>query len=441
MLAAIGIGFSVLPMVNAFAKPEHNKDYSAWWWAAQAVRTGRPMFPPGSTDFDTFIYPPGSAVSIYTPLSLLGFPAMVAIICVLTFLSHVVAVAASVKLATGRVRHRHPLIYILPTAVTLPFVWDCYFLGQANLSLLALMLLGALALEKARSGLAGALFAVCAVAKAFPATAMGYLVWRRRWKAAAAMLAVAVGLLIVLPAPIRGWDRNLQETATWIDRMVLSTSGENLANRPSRAYRFGNQSLVAVVGRLTRDIEAGRDNQGERFRIRVNAVDLPPRVSFMIFAGIAAALCLAYVLAMPSKRAMTPRTSGIEYAILLILMVIFSPKAGSYYFCWIMPALAIACARWVEAPRGSWRRRLIAGSTIGSVGVMATALTQPFDPTTQALGATLWGTMILLGLMLALLAIESRQPPPPHPVESEPITTDRPPHAGLAAGCQPALPG
>ena len=59
-----------------------------------AVRSGEAVYPPGIDQ--VFIYPPASAVLFYTPLSFLGFPAMVVIVCLIAFASYLAAVALSV---------------------------------------------------------------------------------------------------------------------------------------------------------------------------------------------------------------------------------------------------------------------------------------------------------------------------------------------------------
>jgi len=52
--------------------------------------------------------------------------------------------------------------------------------------------------------------------------------------------------------------------------MLLSTSGERLANQPDRAFRSGNQSMMSVTHRLMRDVEAA--GGGHEPSVRVNVV-------------------------------------------------------------------------------------------------------------------------------------------------------------------------
>ncbi len=404
VMLVMALGFSVMPLVNTVRRPTNNKDYTRWWEAATTVRAGEALYPPGEAKFSGFIYPPGIAVLFYTPMSLLGMKAMVAALCALTFVGHVVSVFASVHLATGGWRDRHWLVYAIPIAVTLPFVSDNYFLGQFNLTMLGLMLLGFVALEAGRPNLAGGLMAFAASAKAFPISALGYLVWRRRWGAALAMVAGVALFAVAAPAALRGVDRHLQESWTWLDRMVLSSSGTNLANQPNRAYRAGNQSLVSVVHRLTRPTESADDPSDNPANFNANLIDIGPRGAFAAFAGLSGALCVAFVLAMPRAARRTGRSNAMEYAIVLLLIVMFSPKAGTYYYCWDIPAITIITAETLAAPIGSRRRRFLLGGLVTAVVILATALSQALEiPGPQTYGATMWGSMALLLMLLALL--------------------------------------
>ena len=159
--------------------------------------------------------------------------------------------------------------------------------------------------------------------------------------------------------------------------------------------------MMSVVHRLTRDIDAEAD---EIDTFRVNIVSLSSRAAFGIFIGAALALCLAYVTGMPPRSARTRRSDGLEYAILLILITIFSPKAGSYYSCWNLPGLAIATAEVLRAPSGSRRRRLLLGVLVVSLLISASAILQVWDIyTPQGVGATFWGTFVLLLMLLGCL--------------------------------------
>ncbi len=400
------IGLTVPPVVQTIRESRGTKDYATWDEVAHAVRDDKPIYVPGRKAIRDFFYPPAIAALFYAPLSYAGLWGMVLLLCLLSSIGHFISLCLSVYFATGRLR-APPLLWWVALIVGVPFMVDIYFLGQLNVTLLAVMLLGFLALEKKHTVIAGSLFALSTAAKAFPLSVIGYLVWRRHWTAAASMLGALALILVVLPAPIRGFDRNWQELCTWTDNMLLHNTGDTLANQPDRAFRSGNQTLMSVVHRLTRPLLVGKASDDN---LTVNFISVSSGASFMIFLVIAGAMCLAFVVAMPARSRMTPQTDALEFAIVLLLIVIFSPKAGSYYYCWSIPGFTIVAAEAMRAPAGSKRRRWIIIGISCSLFVMALALTQNFDRRLQGMGATMWGAVLLFITLVALLLDRTRAP-------------------------------
>ena len=129
---------------------------------------------------------------------------------------------------TGSGRTPNQWLYFLPGLVTISFVFDMFDLGQPNLMLLALMLYGFFLIGEQRSWLAGSMFALATAIKVFPVAVLPYLVWRRQWAAAASMIVFSLAFLYVVPAPVRGFDRNV--------KTVLHTRRRN--RRPSRTRGY-----------------------------------------------------------------------------------------------------------------------------------------------------------------------------------------------------------
>lgn len=411
LVLVLAVIASAVPVIKTFKHEKNNKDYSKWWGAALKVRGGEALFPPEAQYFGDFIYPPSSAVMLYAPLSLPGLTGMVVLLCLLTAAAHLFAIYASVYFACGRWRDQHVLLYVVPFAWTAPFAWDIYVLGQFNLTMLGLMMGGLLLLHLGRQVGGGALLALATAAKAFPLTVVVYLLWRRHWLALASLVVTLGVVMFVLPGAIRGYPRHYQETAKWIDRMILSSSSTSLANQPWRAYRSGNQSLLSVVNRLTRPTENPDWPSKSDDDFNANLVDLGPRGSMAVALGLVAVLCLAYLLAMPAKARITRRTAGLEAAVLLMLIVMVSPKAGTYYYCWSLPAVTMLMAEWLAAPAGSRRRLWLGVGMWTSLLILATALSQALNiPGPQTYGATFLGNLVLLITLLATLCDAKRSP-------------------------------
>ena len=67
---------------------------------------------------------------------------------------------------------------------------------------------------------AGALVALATAIKAFAVLTIGYLLYRRYWKAALSTFVFLIVLVVVVPFPFRGMERNLKDLQTWIAGMV-----------------------------------------------------------------------------------------------------------------------------------------------------------------------------------------------------------------------------
>jgi hypothetical protein len=345
------------------------------------------------------------ATLFYAPLSLAGPVPMMLILLALSSLGYFMSIFISVYLATGKWTRQDWPLYLLPGLFCIPFAYDIYYLGQLNMTLLAVMLLGCFALEKKRPGFAGVLFAISAGAKAFPFTIILYLLWRRFYVAAASMLVTLTLILVVLPAPFRGFDRNWQELSTWTDQMLLHNNGATLANQADRGYKFGNQTLLSVVNRLMRPLPVGQVQDGN---LMVNLVNVSSRTAFATAIAIALALCAAFAVAMPPRRFLTRRILAFEFSIVLLFIVIFSPKAGSYYYCWTLPGFTLVIAELIAAPLSSVRRRWLTIGLSSCLFVFALALSQAFTRIPQGMGVTMWGG-VLLSIILMVLLLEEKK--------------------------------
>src|SRR5262249_32293091 len=131
------------------------------------------------------------------------------------------AIVLSVYLATGKWGWQRPIIYLVPSLGVVVYIHDAYLLGQPNLGLLACMLRAFSCLNARRQGLAGGLVAFAAAVKAFPFMAIGSLVYRRLWKATAAMLVALTLAMVALPMPFRGVAGAFEDAGTWTMGMVL----------------------------------------------------------------------------------------------------------------------------------------------------------------------------------------------------------------------------
>ena len=356
-------------------KPLSNKDYSTWYAAGQHVVNGGPLYQDqnGRPVFD-FLYPPFAAVGVFALPSLLGPIGLVVAVILLTSIAWLGSIFIGVWLCTGRWAHPELRLYLVPSLVVAPYAWDIYFLGQPNLLLLGLLMVGFLAIRKNVAWLAGLTVGAAAAIKAFPIVMIGYFVWRRNWAATLWTLAFFVVLLWGLCGLVRGFDRNQSEIAVWFDGMILQQSDTNIAQRPDLAYSWKNQSLLSTVHRLTRQVAVGTGPNGQKSY--VNVVDLGPAGSNIVFYSLAALLGASFAWATWGSKGRTRQSDAIEYALALGLVLFATPKAGTYYYVWMLFPFTAACVFIYESAAGSRRRTVAIWLTGLSVAIMASGIAQ-----------------------------------------------------------------
>jgi hypothetical protein len=179
--------------------------------------------------------------------------------------------------------------------------------------------------------------------------------------------------MIVLPMPCRGLSGAFEDVGTWTMGMVLRYDAGSIAQRPERGFGHKNQSLMALANRLLRAIPA----DGEaRDGWRVNVLDLDFATVNKIILLSALILGGLYVGLMPGRGKGNRGTSAIEYALLILLILMFSPLSFNYFYVWLLYPLTLALHLGLEAPRGSASRRVLLGSVAGSLGSLSLSLVE-----------------------------------------------------------------
>lgn len=384
------IGLVLVPELFGTGK---TRDYPLWHRVGLRVWNGAALY----DGFD-FIYPPFAALFLALPAQLGKVPLYI-ILAVGNCLMLWLAVALARDLATG---HRQPAgwIELLPPLMVVPQIYENFDLGQPNILLLAVMLLGFRLLLADRPGLAGGVFAFAAAVKAFPITVLPWLLWRRHWKASASLVAFLAVFLVLAPAPFRGFDRNVAELGQWVEAMIGTEDG--FGQRETQNWSWKNQSVVAIVHRLTRPLDYLRVDGGDS-QATMNLFDRTYDEANLILLGVLAVLGIGFVAAMPPSSRTTRKSFAEETAILICLMTITSPLARSYYFIWLLYPVTVLLWRAVDDPRPLVRRRtwiaLVGGAVLGCVTASRTL---------QAYGNATIASL----LFIVVLAWHMRNPPP-----------------------------
>src|SRR2546429_9753204 len=139
----------------------------------------------------------------------------------------------------------------------------------------------------------GGLFAFLAPIRVFRVADIFFLFYRRYWTAVASLVVALVFLLLVLPAPFRGFERAWRDLEKWSAGM-LKYSEVGVAQRPKRSYTWKNQSLIGVSNRLLRRVDADAAFAPDT-PVYVNFADLKFSAVNAIVIGIALALGSVFV--------------------------------------------------------------------------------------------------------------------------------------------------
>ena len=398
LFVAANLILGALPLVPQLFGHGKGKDYPLWYQVGRLVLTGGDLYPKTGQIF-AFLYPPFAAV-LLAPFSLFGRAVSILCIDLVNVASWWVAAKLSGRLADAP-DDKTWWVVALPSVLALPFIWDMYDLGQPNLMLLAMVLAGLVLLSDRREWSAGAMFGAAAALKAFPVAILPYLIWRRRWRAAASTVVAIAAFLLVVPAPFRGFERNLDEVKTWAAGMVFSASEKGFGQRPDQNWGWKNNSIIAVTHRYVRPINAEAENP-KAAPLSVNVVDLTYDQANIVLAVVAALLGLGFVIALPPEKRRTPASDAAEYALLIALMTIASPLARAYYFVWLLFPFTVLVYRAAADPEPRVRR--VAGWSLAASVVLFTAGVAIASPhILPALGNMFWATAILIGALVWLM--------------------------------------
>jgi len=386
------IVFSALPFLRYF-RDRTLFDYKLWYDTGQHVLAGHEIYFFRSGKYD-FMYPPPCALFL-AGASLLGQGGLILLLVAINSVAWFYSARMSALLAGGTTGARNLWLYLVPNLLVIVYVWSSYHLGQPNLVLLALMLGAFLALRAKREIIAGGLIAIAAGIKAFPVLAIVYLLYRRYWTAAASLVVTLLFLVLILPAPFRGFERAWRDVEKWSAGM-LKYSETKVGQRPMRSYSWKNQSLIGVSNRLLRPVDADAASAPHR-PIYVNFADLKFSTVNAVVVCIVLTLGLLFIAVMPQPGMRNGESNPIEFALLLLLILMVTPLSFGYFYSWLMLPFAVVT------------QRVLTGKHLGVLWWSLPALTLLglgliFPRGAQLYGNTFFATLLLfIGLSIELL--------------------------------------
>jgi hypothetical protein len=394
---AILLTFMAVPVLHCI-RGQSIKDYIVWFDAGQAVLRAAEVYPPLNFKFP-FMYPPACALFL-APLAALGKLGLIIVLVFVFAAAWIAAIALSVRLATGKNERAHWLLYCLPSTLVIVYIWGNFLLGQPSILLLALMLGAFVLLQRQHQIAAGVLIAFAAAIKAFPVIAIVYLIYRRYWIAAASLVLALAFLIIALPIPFRGYALAKQELSRWSSGMLFKYDEGGVGQRAGRSQSWRNQSIWGVTNRMLRHVESD-PAFGPHVPVYSNFADLNFKIVNRIIFAAALLFGLAYVGVMPRRDRRTAESDAIEFALLLLLILMFTPLTFGYLFAWLLYPFAVITQRLLTQRNP----RLLA---IASTAVLLLSLTLFWRVGAQTYGNVFFATVLLFtALALELWTIKS----------------------------------
>jgi hypothetical protein len=180
---------------------------------------------------------------------------------------------------------------------------------------------------------------------------------------------------------------------------MLKYSETKVGQRPMRSYTWKNQSLVSVSNRLLRHVDADAAS-APHTPIYVNFADLKFPVVNAVVVSVALALGIWFIVVMPRRAMRTAESDAIEFALLLLLMLMITPLSFGYFYSWLMLPFAVIT------------QRVLTGNAWGILcwGLAAVALLALgilFPRGAQLYGNTFFATLLLfIGSSIELLLLE-----------------------------------
>jgi Glycosyltransferase family 87 len=402
----VAIVFSAVPLLHYF-RGRSIMDYKLWYDTGKHVLAGDEIFSLHNGKYD-FMYPTPCAIFL-AGASLLGQAGLILFLVAVNSASWFISAQLAAKLAADQSgsRVKNAWLYLVPSLLVIIYIWSSYHLGQASLVLLALMLGAFVALRSEREIFAGALVAIAAAIKAFPVIVIVYFIYRRHWKTVASLAVTLSFLLLVVPAPFRGFERTWHDLEKWSVGM-LKYSPSGIAQRPKRSQSWKNQSLVSVANRLLRRVDADAASAPHTPKY-VNFTDLQFAAVNAVITGVALGLGLLFIAVMPQRQMRTTESDAIEFALLLLMVLMLTPLAFGYLFSWLMLPFAVVTQRVLTGKSSA-----VLWWSVSVLAVLALAI--PFPRAAQMYGNTFFAALLLfIGLSIELLRCKQAEPQRPAP--------------------------
>lgn len=321
---------------------------------------------------------------------------------------------------------RGGLVLALAAVLAVPALTEAAKFNQLSFFVLALVLGASQALDRERPRWAGVLLGLTALLKLLPGIFLVWLLLKRRWSAAAALVGTVVALAFLPALAAFGWQRTLAYHRQWWSYNVAGDAARGLLNPELREHFIDhrNQSIAQVLARLTW--------AEHPYRVRWQPAQLAPQTCTRAAYGIAGGLLI--VLARRTRRRwqeLDVHGRHAEVAAYAIAMLALSPLVRQYYLVWVLPALvlfareALLKEQWHAGSTRALRARI---GWLG-LGTWLIGMAAWLSETARAYGAHL---VLLVVIGVLMLWTTARLPAENAPANGEPAGATRRPQGADA---------
>jgi hypothetical protein len=190
-----------------------------------------------------------------------------------------------------------------------------------------------------------------------------------------------------LPAPFLGSGQEKEDLVRWSSGMLFKYDETGIAQRAARSNSWRNQSIWGVSNRMLRRVEPDPRHR-PHVPVYSNFADLKFSTVNLIILSAALLFGVAFIAVMPNRSRRSAETDALEFALLLLLMLIFTPLTFGYLVAWLLYPFTVIVERLLSF--GS-RRLLI----FAAIATALLALTIPFRIGAQTYGNTFAAAVIL----------------------------------------------
>ncbi len=311
--------------------------------AAEALRARENPYRKANLDGRNYKYFPLNAV-VYLPLTYVPLPVAQGIWVAGNVVLLVFAVAVHRDFLPNR--RVHPLVWVAALAVAARFFFANINLGQWNLPVYSLSVLGLwLIVTRGRTVLGSVLVGLAAGLKFMPAGFALYFLVRRRWAAAAGIVLAAGFWILVFPSLVLGPQRHMGLLGKY------TAVGRRRAGHMIERDKVSGHSLLAAIKCA---LSPTWKDAGHRVTGRTDVVQLPHRtaknIALAVCVGLAGAACWACSRPAGADGDGFDALLGIGLVFTLLLLV--SPEVRKAHLLTVFtPAFALAVV-WRHGARG-----------------------------------------------------------------------------------------